>query len=118
MVYTKQDHIFTCFEYLQSNGEYYEAERNHTENPTPPLNLTFTNFLSQYCYDATWAFALVLNKTIEGLWSRKLYVHRPLSGMWCVLVTVSSLLQLSLVLHFECAHHLQSHVHKVIIYLH
>jgi hypothetical protein len=50
-----------------TNGEFYEAEKAHISTPSPPLNLTITNFLSQYCYDATWAFALVLNQTISDL---------------------------------------------------
>ena len=79
----EQDRIVTHFEHLQSNGEYYEAERNHTENPTPPLNLNVTDYLSQYCYDATWAFALVLNKTIEGLCFVVYNSRGPDCGIWC-----------------------------------
>ena len=62
--------MFNIFSFIrsQSNGEFYEAEKDHIKNPSPPLNLTVTNYLSQYCYDATWAFALVLNKTIEGIY--------------------------------------------------
>lgn len=65
--YTEQGQITMSFDFLQTNGEYYEAEKDFTTNPRPPLYLKSTNHLSQYCYDATWAFAIVLNKTIEGL---------------------------------------------------
>ena len=51
----------------QTTGEFYNAEEEHITNPSPPLNLNVTNFMSQYCYDATWAFAFALNKTITGL---------------------------------------------------
>lgn len=59
--------MFACINLIQTVGQFYQAEEEHLSNPSPPLNLTITNYLSQYCYDATWAFAFTLNKTIAGL---------------------------------------------------
>jgi gamma-aminobutyric acid type B receptor len=50
-----------------TNGEFYADEVEHIDTSPPPLNLNITNYLSQYCYDATWAFAITLNKTITDL---------------------------------------------------
>ena len=61
--YTQVTNNISCV-ISQMRNQFHNEEKQHLN--LPPFNFTRSSF-SRYCYDATWALAWSLNKTMKGI---------------------------------------------------
>ena len=54
------------FSSSQNGSEYQDAYTAHRNSSLLNLDKNETNLYAQHCYDATWALAFALNRTITG----------------------------------------------------